>query len=202
MVETDLTAVREKYQIGSVTELILKTEVNLIKVPPESMTLRKKRETVVKNVIPGSCTDKLKQEVTLITTPPQLKTVPTPKPEVVNYNLYDNEGFQGDINSGEEDNVQEEFIQMIQNTQPVKTEVDQPKRYVCDQCDKSYSRRQSLKEHMKLKHLKRPTESENPFKCDQCPKSFLLKKTLRTHKVVHLPPEKKIYYPCPYCDKK
>ena len=68
----------------------------------------------------------------------------------------------------------------------------------CKHCEKVYFHQQSLHNHVKKNHQ----EPEKLFMCPQCPKHFDSEKKLKTHESVHLPDEKKMIHPCPYCDKK
>ncbi|XP_059616276.1 zinc finger protein 271-like [Phlebotomus argentipes] len=69
---------------------------------------------------------------------------------------------------------------------------------VCTVCNKRYSRRYLLEEHVREKHCKQ----EMPFVCSKCPKRFSTEKKVRIHEVIHLPESEKLIHPCPYCDKK
>lgn len=64
----------------------------------------------------------------------------------------------------------------------------------CNQCNKSFSRKDNLNTHIKSVHLK-----EKKYHCDQCDKSFGQKSKLNVHiKTVHL---KQKEFNCKYCDK-
>lgn len=257
MIETDTEAIRAKYQICSINVSAVDTpalsapkietlppeykpvtmnDPTLTTIlppppPPSRRSVRKKKEPTSITTLPAPC-DVIKPEVKLITTPPQLKLVPTPKVEKTTFIFpstgnYTVESYQGEDENDDdktellesEEQMVEEIVGLMNNSQlsshqfvinvtecrAAEKKVDSKdgkQRYVCNECDKSYTRRQSLKEHLKLKHCKRPEGIDYPFKCDSCPKKFPLEKKLRLHKFVHLPPEKKTLFPCPYCDKK
>ena len=62
---------------------------------------------------------------------------------------------------------------------PPKATSNRNLRVSCDQCDKSFSRKQSLKRHM-LIH-----QGIKPFKCNICGKRFHWKNVLKTHQATH-----------------
>jgi len=67
-------------------------------------------------------------------------------------------------------------------------------RAVCDLCGwmwKKSNRRQSLKQHMMLKH-----SSERPFKCRHCSQTFKVKPNLERHEILHDDVRK---FLCQYC---
>ena len=53
------------------------------------------------------------------------------------------------------------------------------KPFVCDQCDKTFTRLSYLQQH-KLTHT-----GEKPFACDQCDKTFTQSGSLKQHKLTH-----------------
>ena len=73
---------------------------------------------------------------------------------------------------------------------------DEPKKsgYMCDQCDKVFSRSHGLKRHVQSLH-----SGVKEFTCDKCEKSFATRDILRRHKRIH---EQKRTYECHKCHKK
>lgn len=153
--------------------------------------------------------------VTLVTTPPQMKI----KPEALaSFKVSDDVPFDTNITFKLEEDHDIDYLPMDDNvmneevgnqrTEETLNQVFKPNnsskwRYVCDKCDRTYSRRDTLKEHFRLKHaMQMVPAKEFPYQCPSCPKKFLLEKKLRVHQTVHLPHEEKAIYPCPYCDKK
>lgn len=65
-------------------------------------------------------------------------------------------------------------------------------------CDKTFSRKESLRSHLNLKHSGQPEKREM---CDECGKSFVNISYLKTHKLSHLGSD---HYPfeCKECSKK
>uniref|UniRef100_A0A336MQT5 CSON005192 protein n=1 Tax=Culicoides sonorensis TaxID=179676 RepID=A0A336MQT5_CULSO len=72
-------------------------------------------------------------------------------------------------------------------------------KFECEVCNKSYSRRQTLEEHLRLKH---GSEKDLKFQCDKCQRKFISEKKLKQHSISHLPANEKMVHPCKYCDKK
>lgn len=72
-------------------------------------------------------------------------------------------------------------------------------KHHCEQCNKFYSRRQTLEEHIRLKHN---IDTELKYECSTCQKKFISEKKLKMHAYAHLPPDEKMVHPCPYCEKK
>ena len=66
------------------------------------------------------------------------------------------------------------------------------KSYFCDECSKSYFRRDHLNRH-KLVHT-----GDRPFVCSVCLKSFIRKDKLQRHEKIHL---KDRIYSCDFCGK-
>ncbi|XP_063700733.1 zinc finger protein weckle-like [Culicoides brevitarsis] len=79
-----------------------------------------------------------------------------------------------------------------------KPKTDQ-KKFECEVCQKSYSRRQTLEEHVRLKH---GSEQDFKFHCEICQRKFISEKKLKQHSISHLPANEKMVHPCPHCDKK
>ncbi|CAO1358418.1 unnamed protein product [Diamesa tonsa] len=67
----------------------------------------------------------------------------------------------------------------------------------CSVCNKNYAHQQSLQTHMKKVH-----KDLQQFVCSKCPKRFESEKKVQIHEQVHLPDDKKMIHPCPYCDKR
>ncbi len=63
--------------------------------------------------------------------------------------------------------------------------------YNCDDCDKEYKTKDSLRNHIKLKHSK-----VQPLQCVKCDKYFLNKYSLNKH-VYQVHPSK--LHSCPFC---
>ncbi|XP_059611904.1 zinc finger protein 1 isoform X2 [Phlebotomus argentipes] len=61
----------------------------------------------------------------------------------------------------------------------VKMEPEQEGQFVCDQCDKAFSKQSSLARH-KYEH-----SGQRPYKCAECPKAFKHKHHLTEHKRLH-----------------
>ncbi|XP_055677965.1 zinc finger protein 1 isoform X2 [Lutzomyia longipalpis] len=61
----------------------------------------------------------------------------------------------------------------------VKIEQEQEGQFVCDQCDKAFSKQSSLARH-KYEH-----SGQRPYKCAECPKAFKHKHHLTEHKRLH-----------------
>ncbi|XP_015121921.1 zinc finger protein 1 [Diachasma alloeum] len=62
---------------------------------------------------------------------------------------------------------------------PTVTENEQEGVYVCDQCDKTFSKHSSLARH-KYEH-----SGQRPYKCEECPRAFKHKHHLTEHKRLH-----------------
>ncbi|KAK0164523.1 hypothetical protein PV328_003142 [Microctonus aethiopoides] len=62
---------------------------------------------------------------------------------------------------------------------PPTTETEQEGVYVCDQCDKTFSKHSSLARH-KYEH-----SGQRPYKCEECPRAFKHKHHLTEHKRLH-----------------
>ncbi|XP_057338613.1 zinc finger E-box-binding homeobox protein zag-1 isoform X1 [Microplitis mediator] len=62
---------------------------------------------------------------------------------------------------------------------PPSTETEQEGVYVCDQCDKTFSKHSSLARH-KYEH-----SGQRPYKCEECPRAFKHKHHLTEHKRLH-----------------
>jgi len=61
------------------------------------------------------------------------------------------------------------------------------KKYKCDLCDKSFGQKQQLKRHINTFHLK-----QKNFKCDHCNESFGEKGQMKTHiNTIHINPKSK-----------
>lgn len=93
-----------------------------------------------------------------------------------------------------------EDIQGIMEATSDKEKAAVKSSFQCNHCERFYTRRQTLEEHIRLKHS--TTEQDLPFQCSTCPKKFVNEKKLKQHATVHLPPEKRLVYPCGFCDKK
>ncbi|XP_055700198.1 zinc finger protein 1 isoform X2 [Phlebotomus papatasi] len=61
----------------------------------------------------------------------------------------------------------------------MKMEPEQEGQFVCDQCDKAFSKQSSLARH-KYEH-----SGQRPYKCAECPKAFKHKHHLTEHKRLH-----------------
>ncbi|GAB0090991.1 Zinc finger protein 1 [Sergentomyia squamirostris] len=61
----------------------------------------------------------------------------------------------------------------------LKVEPEQEGQFVCDQCDKAFSKQSSLARH-KYEH-----SGQRPYKCAECPKAFKHKHHLTEHKRLH-----------------
>ncbi|KTF77562.1 hypothetical protein cypCar_00009999, partial [Cyprinus carpio] len=55
------------------------------------------------------------------------------------------------------------------------------KCFKCDECDKMFSRKESLKQHISYKHSKNESDIEYRYKCSTCGKSFRVENALRFH---------------------
>nr|XP_019527096.2 zinc finger protein 761-like [Aedes albopictus] len=74
-----------------------------------------------------------------------------------------------------------------------KNHVATPKVWSCEVCEKKYSSKNLLDEHMNMHSGKRP------FKCSLCPKDFASKYTLTAHMKIHQDRER--LYSCKECGK-
>lgn len=43
---------------------------------------------------------------------------------------------------------------------------------------------------------------QSQFVCSKCPKRFESEKKVQIHEQIHIPDNKKMVHPCPYCDKR
>lgn len=107
-------------------------------------------------------------------------------------------------NSEETQPVDENYSESVKDVKDTHILVgikrsDSRLRYQCDFCNKLYSRRQTLEDHILQKHR---SKQDLPFQCKVCPKKFVSEKRKIQHEFIHLPAEKKFIHPCPYCDKK
>ncbi|CAH1790242.1 unnamed protein product [Owenia fusiformis] len=55
--------------------------------------------------------------------------------------------------------------------------------YTCYNCDKTFTRKEYLIEHMTIAH--RSSDQDEMFVCAKCPKQFLSKRRLRRHEKTH-----------------
>lgn len=144
----------------------------------------------------------------------------------IEYILPTNDAIEDKFNTSDEKSldIDQEIEQMIDQTPISDNELDQNldqnyethesvsittdekqkierivSKFECDVCQKSYSRRQTLEEHIRFKH---GDEKDLKFHCDICQRKFISEKKLKQHSISHLPPEEKMIHPCKYCDKK
>lgn len=80
------------------------------------------------------------------------------------------------------------------NQMPVNDDLESKKSFACEKCDKNFTQKCHLKQHIMGVH-----EQKRPFCCQLCSKSFVHKGNLKQHIfAVH---EKKKRFICEQCDK-
>ncbi|XP_053699304.1 zinc finger protein 62 homolog [Sabethes cyaneus] len=72
-----------------------------------------------------------------------------------------------------------------------------PKRFRCEECDKTFNNHEALEKHNQWVHT---PDSEKPFKCEICDVAYFKKFLLRNHMKYHIAMEQKTFQ-CLECDK-
>ena len=57
----------------------------------------------------------------------------------------------------------------------------QGKRVSCSDCDQSFSSRQGMRQHFRVKHGAEAPERDESFLCPHCAKVFVVRKSMREH---------------------
>ncbi|XP_055682160.1 zinc finger protein weckle-like [Lutzomyia longipalpis] len=103
----------------------------------------------------------------------------------------------------EEENLKESSndeseIQLPEWPEKKKKRGRKPLEKVCKICAKTFTRFDSLKNHLMIVHR----QSEMPYVCSKCPKRFVKVSSLKMHERSHLPDDERLTSVCPLCDKK
>mmetsp|Transcript_33852 Transcript_33852/g.83012 ORF Transcript_33852/g.83012 Transcript_33852/m.83012 type:complete len:200 (+) Transcript_33852:381-980(+) len=107
--------------------------------------------------------------------PPQAPQLPL---SLADINIADLDVTQIDLSAIQPTNVNEVlFVALVKQLQERA-----PRRYKCDECDKTFSKKYNLRAHYRLH------SGETPFKCNHpgCDKSFKWKSSLKSHLSAHV----------------
>ncbi|XP_055711458.1 zinc finger protein 99-like [Phlebotomus papatasi] len=91
----------------------------------------------------------------------------------------------------------EDKISASQKPKKIRKQFEE-QRHLCTICQKTFCRRNVLKQHILAQHRKQDMTHE----CAQCSKKFCTSYRLKIHEATHLSDDEKRIHPCSYCDKK
>ncbi|XP_030760276.1 zinc finger protein Xfin-like, partial [Sitophilus oryzae] len=96
------------------------------------------------------------------------------------------------------------FISCLQRHQKIHLAPDERQLFACAHCDKKYTEKQRLKDHLDANHIdcRSKDAQKNLHKCSICGYQTPFISCLQRHQKIHLAPDERQLFACAHCDKK